>query len=213
MTMQRLLGICAAVVLSFGNIVPCAIAYAGSPPPLAAYGQLPGVEMMALSPSGERLAIVGLAENVRRLVVLDANKKPLLAIPVGDAKVRGIYWAGEDRVLIMKSETTKLDAGFSTDMTELFTMVVVPLNGDKLWSVFANDEKITGGVRGFYGIRQRDGRFYGYFGGLTYKGDFRSPVGYLTSGGPVLYEVDLQTGSPEWLPALRERRLSAMGPG
>lgn len=192
MTMQRLLGICAAVVLSFGNIVPCAIAYAGSPPPLAAYGQLPGVEMMALSPSGERLAIVGLAENVRRLVVLDANKKPLLAIPVGDAKVRGIYWAGEDRVLIMKSETTKLDAGFSTDMTELFTMVVVPLNGDKLWSVFANDEKITGGVRGFYGIRQRDGRFYGYFGGLTYKGDFRSPVGYLTSGGPVLYEVDLQ---------------------
>jgi hypothetical protein len=146
MTMQRLLGICAAVVLSFGNIVPCAIAYAGSPPPLAAYGQLPGVEMMAPSPSGERLAIVGLAENVRRLVVLDANKTVAGDPCRGCKGTRDILGrGGPGPYHEIGNDKAGCRLFYRHDRT--FTMVVVPLNGDKLWSVFANDEKITGGVR------------------------------------------------------------------
>lgn len=175
-----------------GLIAPAAPLRAGTPPPLSVYGNLPGVERVAISPSGDRVAIVGIAEEVRRLVVLDRDRKPLLALPLGDAKIRGIYWAGEDRVLVYKSDTTKLDAGFVTQQTELFSMAVVPLNGEKIWPVFARDPKIRGGVRGFFGIQERDGRYYGYFGGITYGGDFRSPDPYLTSLAPTLYEVDLQ---------------------
>ena len=165
---------------------------AETPPPLSVYGKLPGVERVAISPSGDLIAMIGVVEGARRLVVVDQDKKPLFAYPVDDTKVRGLFWAGNDRVLLYMSNTTKLDAGFIGDKAELFSMVVIPLDGEKMWSVFGHDEKITGGVTGFFGIQQHDGRYYGYFGGLTFSGDFRSPQGYLTNGGPVLYQVDLQ---------------------
>ncbi len=166
---------------------------AEAPPPLSLYGSLPGVERAAMSASGARVAIIGLVGEKRTLVVLDEAKKPLKAWDLGDAKVRGLYWAGDDRVLLYKSDTTNLGAGFTTNRAELFSMLVIPVGTEKPWIVFDHNERITGGVRGFYGIQQRNGRYYGYFGGITLEGDFRSNP-YLRTTDPMLYEVDLVTG-------------------
>ncbi|MDB5686134.1 MAG: peptidase prolyl oligopeptidase, partial [Rhizorhabdus sp.] len=187
--------LCLAVMAAFavaGMTAPAVPLYAAPPPSLSIYGKLPGVELVAISSSGDHAAMIGVVDGVRSLVILDQDKKALLGFPLGDAKIRGVYWAGDDRVLLYKSDTTKLDAGFITDQTELYTMIVIPLNGDKIWSVFGNEPKIKGGVRGFHGIQEREGRYYGYFGGITYDGDFRSPEPYLKSTAPVLYEVNLQ---------------------
>lgn len=183
------LAMAVVAILSSGS------AFAAGPPPLSVYGKLPGVERVSVSPSGDHIAMVGMVEDVRRLVVLDQGKKSLVAFPLGDAKIRGIYWAGEDRILVYRSSATKLDADFRGDGTvELFSMLVIPLNGEKPWTVFGNNERIAGGVTwGFYGVQEREGRYYGYFSGLTYQGDFRSPELYLSTGGPTLYEVDLQS--------------------
>lgn len=166
---------------------------ASAAPPLSLYGNLPGFELATLSPSGERIAMVGVAAEERRLIVLDRNGKPLLAAPLGDAKIRSIHFAGEDLVLVRKSDTVDLAFGFTAAKAELSTMVVVPLGGGKAWHVFGSNKMIQGGIRGFHGLSERDGKWYGYFGGITLEGSAATGGGYLSSTAPVLYEVDLQT--------------------
>jgi len=172
---------------------PEPLAWAADVPPLSLYGNLPGVERAAISASGDRVAIIGLVNDARTLVILDQNKKPLAALAVGNVKVRGLYWVGDDRILLYKSDTVKLGAGFTTDRTELYSMLVIPVDTMKTWMVFENNPRITGGVRGFYGFQQREGRYFGYFGGIAMDGDFRSGP-YLKSTAKALFEVDLQNG-------------------
>jgi dienelactone hydrolase len=201
--------------LTILTLIAPAASLRAAPPPLSVYGNLPGVERVAISPSGDRIAMIGVVDGARRLVVIDTDKKPLLALPLENAKIRGLYWAGGDRVLVYKSDTTKLGSGFIQTQTELFSMIVVPLDGGKLWSVFERDPKVRGGVRGFHGIQERDGHVYGYFGGITYSGDFRTPEAYLTSTRPDLYEVDLQTKQAKLIAPRFETgsRDWVMGPG
>lgn len=181
-----------AIIATLAALTPATSLLAATPPALSTYGKLPGVERVVISPSGNRIAMLGVVDGKRSLIVLEPDSKSAQTFPMDDIKIRGLYWAGEDRVLLQKSDTTKLDGGFRTEMTELSTMVVIPLNGDKAWPVFGREPRINGGIRRFYGIQQRDGRSYGYFGGITYDGDFRTPDPYLVSTAPVLYEVDLQ---------------------
>jgi acetyl esterase/lipase len=210
---SRLAAIAACAVL--GLAAPVAPLAAGAPPPLAVYGKLPGVERVAISRSGDHVAMIGVVDGVRSLLVLDQDKKSMLAFPMGDAKIRGLYWAGDDRILVYKSDTTKL-VGYTTDKAELYTMVVIPLDGGKLWPVFGREPKIKGGVRQYLGVQEREGRYYGYFSGITLDGDFRSTDPYLTNTNPVLYEVDLQTQQTRAIAPRLEGRGSrdwVMGPG
>jgi dipeptidyl aminopeptidase/acylaminoacyl peptidase len=83
------------------------------PPPLAAYGALPSLELLQLSPSGQRLAFVSVAGEQRRLILLDLTAlAPMANVAVGEAKVRELRWLGEDRILITTTETrAALDFG------------------------------------------------------------------------------------------------------
>ncbi|MDF8332676.1 alpha/beta hydrolase family protein [Novosphingobium cyanobacteriorum] len=184
-TFWRALG--TALLLAVAGLPGQAVAAA---PPLEAYGKLPALERVAMSPSGERIAMIGDVEGVRRLVVLDQQKKPLIVVPVEDAKVRGLYWAGEDRVLAYKSDTKEI-FGFNVDRAEFGTMVVIPLDGSPMWQVFGKYPEIRGGVQSFRGIQQRGGKYYGYFVGNSYTLDPKDTRQVCRSS--VLYEVDLQT--------------------
>jgi dipeptidyl aminopeptidase/acylaminoacyl peptidase len=181
--------------LLIAGVVFCQGEAAGAPRPLALYGNLPGFEMAAISPSGDRVAVVGVAAESRRVIVFDKDGKLLLAAPLGDQKLRQIAWAGEDRVLLQFGWTVKLDADFTADKAELSSMLVVPLNGEKPWSIFDHVTTVTGGIRGFYGALERDGHWFGYFGGIT-LGELAAGGAnerYFDSGKPELYQVDLQT--------------------
>lgn len=82
---------------------------ASTPPPIEAYGALPSMELVQLSPSGRRLALVTVVGEQRRLVVLDfATDQSLGAAAVGLAKVRDLAWIGEERVLVTTSTTESL---------------------------------------------------------------------------------------------------------
>ena len=164
---------------------PAAIAAA---PPLSLYGNLPGFERAAISASGEYIAIIGVLSDQRRLIVVDKNDKPVLVAPLDNAKVRAIQWAGDRKVLLMTSNTVILGSNFSVPKAELSSMVVISIPDGKLYSVFATNSAVTGGVRGFYGTAQRGGRWYGYFGGFS--------VDKIQDGAlrPDLFEVDLDSG-------------------
>ncbi|MES2497281.1 MAG: S9 family peptidase [Pseudomonadota bacterium] len=162
-------------------------------PPIETYGRLPGFERAALSPSGDRIAIIGVTGDQRRLVIIDRDKKVLTSAAVGNHKLRSISWAGEDKVLIQTSATVALGYGFTTSKTELTNMVVVSLTGKSPWAVFSGNRNITGGIRGFFGAIEREGRWYGYFGGITLENN-DGMSNRLGSTREELYEVDLETG-------------------
>jgi dipeptidyl aminopeptidase/acylaminoacyl peptidase len=92
-----------AAVAALGLMAPCAAAAA----PLEAYGQLPNIERIAISPSGDLLAIAFVKGEQRTIVVqsLSQNKIVTGMKVTGDNKVRGIEWAGDDDVLIESSTT------------------------------------------------------------------------------------------------------------
>jgi len=44
--------------------------------PLSAYGALPGIEDVAIAPSGDRVAIVGVVDAERTLALIDRDNQP-----------------------------------------------------------------------------------------------------------------------------------------
>lgn len=175
-------------------IVSCAGAPAiAQPPPLSAYGELPGIERAVISPSGENLSLIARVSGERRMVVLDAERKLRAQIPAGDSKIRDLAWIGEDRVVLISSATSSLGANFFAAKYELFGALVIPLDGSKSWVVFKRPQSIGETIFGDYGIRLINREWQGFFSGvelsMTAKG------AEFVGGNPVLYAVDLATES------------------
>ena len=87
----------ASLCLLFSQFVTAA-------PPIEAYGQLPSVEMMQLSPSGERYAYITVVGETRRLVVATDKGEPFFFSETGNTKVRDLQWVGDDRLLLWTSK-------------------------------------------------------------------------------------------------------------
>jgi dipeptidyl aminopeptidase/acylaminoacyl peptidase len=163
-------------------------------PPLAVYGSLPGFERAAISPTGNHVALVGTANGQRLLLVVDATGKAIFSAKLGEQKLRQLQWAGESQVLLWVSETKSLGPGFTTRMAELTAALVINIENGKSWWVFEKNSNVGAGVRGFYGIAQREGRWYGYFGGLTLEGTAQEANLRIGNTNAELYEVDLTDG-------------------
>ncbi len=163
---------------------------------LDTYGTLPAFEQAALSPSGERIALIGLLNNVRHVLIIGADNKLQRTFTLGDMKLVGLTWAGDNALLVQYRNTAALGIGFTADKTELAAMMVLPMDGGKPWEVFNKEKSITGGIRGFYGVVERLGHWYGYFGGITLERNSATNVVryYLSTTNPDLYEVDLASG-------------------
>jgi len=73
---------------------------AAAAPPLAAYGRLPALESVELSPDGQRLAYIAVTGESRRLEVQQLDGRVLASLGVGDHKVRDLDWVGSDYLMI-----------------------------------------------------------------------------------------------------------------
>ena len=159
-------------------------------PPLSAYGELPGVEDMALSIDGTRLATIATIRGERVMVIMDDQMRQLRSISVGDVKVRSIEWVGDDRLLVQISQTEKLGYGFTADQHEFWRTLIVPVEPSReVKVVFVGDRSIIGAVFGSFGQRRSGNGWTGYFGGieLVRRGsDFYAP-----HYRPALFAVDL----------------------
>ncbi|MGY6551677.1 MAG: alpha/beta hydrolase family protein [Erythrobacter sp.] len=159
---------------------------------IAEYGELPTVEEASLSASGKRVAVIARVDGQRSLIVLDDDQGQLARVAVGDAKIRDLDWAGDDRILLTMSQTESLGFGFIADKEEFYTMQVVPLDPKaKGGFVFANRREIVNAINGFYGVREIDGRHYGFFGGMKLRAKRNSEYEF-DHGRPYLFKVDLE---------------------
>lgn len=185
-----ILPMAAAVALAFASV---ACAAPPEPPPVEAYGALPAMEQVTLSPSGDRLAFIARQGDTRRLFVATTDNKPLMAIDLGDAKIADVSWAGETYVLVTTLITRNLGLDFTVSKHELEGVDVFNVNTQHSFNVFQRDKmKVAGAVFGDFGTAQIDGRWYGFFGGVTYEQN--KGGGYLGHTWPDLYRVDLETG-------------------
>lgn len=159
---------------------------ASASPPLETYAKLPDFEMAAISPSGKRVAVVGIFENQRKLVVIE-DEKSIFSRNIGDDRLRALNWAGEDKMLLTSNQTIDLGRGFTADRAEVSRVSVVSIDGKPVWQIFADSKQVSSIVRGFYGVYERGGTCYGYFGGITLR------QGAIATTVPELYEVNLDT--------------------
>ncbi len=164
-----------------------------APLPIETYGRLPAIEEARLSPAGDHIAIIGVAGEERRLLVLTPDGKGVKTGVLGDAKVRDLDWAGDKHLLVTSSGTFQWRPGFG-DKFELAEVIHVGLDDARPWMVFGNSDLIAHTTRGYYGAAQREGHWYGYFGGITQREAGDQII--MDHGYADLYRVNLDTGQP-----------------
>jgi dienelactone hydrolase len=178
------------LVLALWLAVPHDILHAA--PPLSAYGELPGFERAAISPSGNRVAMIATISGQRSLLLTEKGKI-LRNVALAEIKVRDIEWANDELVLVDYSQTEKL-YGFTTDKAEFYRTYVIPVGAGQPAVVFAKQKSIASATFGWHGIREVDGKIYGFFGGVP-MAESAGPGGakeyYFAGGWPALYKVDL----------------------
>ena len=170
---------------------------AAPPKPLeiSAYGGLPAIDFMQLAPSGAKVAWVSVAGEARSLVVEDLAGKVILSAPLGTMRVRYIAWAGDEHLLVAASQTQHLD--IASDKDEFFHVVALNLSTGTVITVFANREDIFSAVFGNYGSAEVNGRWYGFFGGVTLSKTHGFEASLNSESYADLYRVDLDTGRSE----------------
>lgn len=162
--------------------------------PLEAFGDLPSIEHMALSPNGRSLAVVGLLQKVRRLLILEEGKIRTQSM-IGEAKVWSLDWASDDLVLLINSATVDLGPDFLAAKHEFYGAILVPADGSAQQMVFGKTPSMVHAVWSNYGIRQIDGRPVGFFGGVELQQSADRLTYMFDHGRPALFRVDLKRNS------------------
>jgi pimeloyl-ACP methyl ester carboxylesterase len=201
-SMERTHRFLRSLILAGNGLGLCLSNAAGAAPPLEAYGNLPQVEYLRVSPSGERVAMVGVIGDKRQLVLAEvAGSKLIKAAALGENKVRDMSWAGDEHVLVSITATTASLYDFGNQRLELGGVLHVGLDGRAPWSVFEHSDNIEHTVLENYGAYPQQGHWSGYFGGLSLVrqrgfGD----NGYTRQHTYIdLYRVDLETSQPTLL--------------
>ncbi len=139
--------------------------------------------------------------NGKRTLVLTDKGKVLRAIELAEIKVRDIEWANDAQVLVDYSQTENLD-GFTADKAEFYRTFVIPVGANTPQVIFAKQKGIASATFGWHGIREVDGKTFGFFGGVPME-ETAGPTGakeyYFAGGWPALYKVDLSNMKTERL--------------
>jgi dipeptidyl aminopeptidase/acylaminoacyl peptidase len=99
---MRIRGWLLVLVLAPGFAAPAAAA------PLEAYGGLPSIESVEISPDGSKLAVALSTAGQRMLAIKTLPAGPVQTYGVGAAKVRRLDWVGSQRVIITTSQTRSI---------------------------------------------------------------------------------------------------------
>jgi acetyl esterase/lipase len=134
-------------------------------PPLETYGKLPALELVRLSPSGDRIAFIAVDGEHRRLFVRQVGGDALDVSDVGESKIWGLDWAGEDYVVVTGSGTVVQGNGIQTlwknrARAEVIRAMIVNLKTRQVHQIFENDHNVFyQDIRRDYGARNIDGRW------------------------------------------------------
>lgn len=89
-----------SLVLGLAFLAAGAPAWGQSPPPATVFGRLPETAQAAISPRGDRVALLGGPAEDRRIDISTLDTDQVVAVPLGPVLVRGIRWAGDGHILL-----------------------------------------------------------------------------------------------------------------
>lgn len=191
----RFLSLISFVLAGAGLAFQAPPVHAQTAVPLSEYGKLPDVEQTAISPSGDRIALITTMQGKRVVLAIEDQTKAIAAIAVGDMKVRSIRWIGEDRLMLTSSQTENLSARFTTDKAEFFVAQILPISKEEEGGVvFGNSSRYPDTIIGNYGVRKIGKSHYGFFGGIELERGKPGSRSSTTLGHtrPHLFRVNLE---------------------
>lgn len=182
------------------SLIPCAhLAAQTRPqlPPLEAYGRLPVLTDVSLSPSGERLALVRHEGAQNRVVVQDLSGNLLLLVDAHDEKIRAAEWVS-DRFLFLHSTVTQ-DNPFDLHRQEFNVLRSIDVDKKKNFELLLNDPRFLPSISNIVELRVLNGRAYAFVSNI--------PREYVSVGSrlgnennlkfsryyPDLWRVDMET--------------------
>ena len=169
-------------------------AVAHAAPPLEVYGRLPAIDMVSLSPSGNRFALVAREGEERKVYVRRPDGQAELVAPIGKAKVRGLTWAGDDHLLVTVSATVGVPVA-GIPKQEWSSIYHMGLPSGPHYAMFGKSKIYIDAVFGWYGAAKMGSKWYGYVGAIPYE-----KIRTQASQGAIqanLYRVDLDTGAAD----------------
>jgi dipeptidyl aminopeptidase/acylaminoacyl peptidase len=183
MTVRSWAGAAAAVTaLVFGFRCPAA--------PLEAYGQLPTLEMAALSPDGAQVALIVTSGETRTLTLAHTSDlRPYFQAVAGTKKIRSIQWAGPEHLILTISHTAKLN-DLEGPKREWFTAIDLNFKVRKFRILLSGQPDTLDAVNGEPMIRIVGGHPYAFL----LAEHFIKTKGYLS-----LFKVDLDRDTSQLL--------------
>jgi dipeptidyl aminopeptidase/acylaminoacyl peptidase len=166
-----------------------------APPPLTAYGRLPAISAVALSPTGERFALAAADPNGGwNVIVRTAAGAPVAAVVFKVANIRRLEFAGDDELLIFETALSDTDRWLREPGFERTDVMVFNIKTRTSYLMLQDSGVVRRQVFGWGGVGQAGGRWYAYIGAVPVSAN-RS----LREQGiyPDLFRVDLETGKPE----------------
>lgn len=189
----------ALAAFSLSPLVSPVLAQAPEPVPLSEYGKLPDIERTAISPSGDRIAVLATIGGRRMILAIEDQSTVIGAFNPGESKVRSLSWIGEDRLMLVTSQTQDLGFRFTTDKAELYTAQILPLDkAEEARIVFGDSPRYPDVILGNYGVRESGGTYFGFFGGIELQRSGLSRGKWeLDHARPYLFKVNLESGDVE----------------
>ena len=163
--------------------------------PVGAYGGLPIMDMVSISPDGSELAYVVPVKGKQAVVVESLNPVAQLTGLTGtDQKVRKLVWADNQHLLVMKSHTGFAE-GVNSLRGEWYTVQTLDIARKKASPLLDPDLKVSGGgvtgggvmnvVQGTPAPRRVSGRLTAFAEGVAFVDG---------AGVDALFSVDLSNG-------------------
>ena len=167
-----------AAVAAACVVTPCAAA------PLEAYGKLPNVETVPISGGGQKLAVIVTNGEDRRIAIRNLADGSTRLLAVGPIKVRALYWAGPDHLLIEKSTTADI-MDVTGPRREYFQLFDFNLPQNRIHGLLGDAEQSLNVVVGPPHIRLVGGRKLVIVEGVHFVN---------SQGQDSLFQIDLDSG-------------------
>jgi dipeptidyl aminopeptidase/acylaminoacyl peptidase len=157
---------------------------AGAAAPLAAYGNLPSIEQVAISPSGQLLAFDVVKGESRKIVVESLVTRQIVGgVNVGEVKIRHLDWAGDQHLIITSSSTSGI-LGVLVDTSEWFVAADYNLATKRVQSLLGDIDYAGNFISGYPIVRSVGGKPTLFLTGIRFVGDDTDAT---------LFRIDLDT--------------------
>lgn len=139
---------------------------ASAAPPVEAYGRLPAIDFISLSPSGDRFALAARDGENRSLFVRRDDGQAEVATRLQPGKVRDLIWGGDRHLLVFGSTTIHppIPGG---SIGEWMGGAQLDLKTHKAFPLLGGSNTYLNAFFGWYGVREVGNRSYAYVGAIT----------------------------------------------